>query len=335
MVVDDQRFWGKSLSIHLFRYRQLQSEIHDFLYQERWPADPPLDLDLWQTQMHGRISEWYDDTPRGHNLTETERTDIENFELSLQRALLYLYKPSPNIPNPPETALVALSECAAQMVQLYRKLFRGYRLTIYWQAVENLSSAGTSLLFSYVNSAAVRRRITFQSLESLIHTCSSVLWGMVEHFPAFKGKRDAFDLLASKTLTDIASSPIVTGSYSGLSHAPRHAMLSNLDGGHDFSIIRQEGEQQEQQQVQRQLDEYRQQGASLSRISHVPESVATEISFSEVGSHLASQGPPFLGMVDKEPNEQGQSTATMLSDVEYFDWEAMRGTNEYFAADWI
>lgn len=318
-MLEDQRFWGKSLSLHLFRYRQLQSEMHDFLYQKKWPAEPALDLSLWQSQMYDRIAAWYDDTPRGgSNLTETERTDIENFELSLQRAVLYLYKPSPNIPNPPETALVSLSECAAKMIPLYRKLFRGYRLTIYWQAVENLSCAGTSLLFSYVNSAAVRRNITFQSLGSLIHICSSVLCGMVEHFPAFKGKRDAFDLLASKTLLDIAASPIVMGSQPGISPMSKDLSLDNeqehrLGGEHEYG----------QEQV------------PISEICQIPGNMIIEGLISEVDSHSTSQGPHFQGMMGGGLNGDGQSTAMMLSYVEDLDWEVLRGTNEHLAADWL
>ncbi|ETS75319.1 hypothetical protein PFICI_12263 [Pestalotiopsis fici W106-1] len=202
---EDGRFWSKSLSIHLFRYRQLQSEIQNILCEKPWPVNSTLDLDRWQHQMHARLWAWYKKCPGGSNLNDDQRINLENFELSLYRALLFLYSPSPNISEPSDAALVALSEVATNLVQIYSRSFREYKLTILWQAVENLSSAGTSLLYSYTHSASVRQRVAIKRLESLVHTCSSVLWGMVEHFPAFKGKRDAFDILASATMADITA----------------------------------------------------------------------------------------------------------------------------------
>jgi hypothetical protein len=192
--------------MHLLRYRQIQSEMQTVLFEKPSPAYAPIDLSQWQQQMHDRIQVWYNNVPRSNNQTDLERKVIDNFELTLHRALFYLYHPSRNIPFPSESALVKVTEAATHMIQLYRRFFREHRLTIYWQAVENLSSAGTTLMFCYVNSAQVRERLMLRALESLVHICSSVLWGMVEHFPAFKGKRDAFDLTASKILADINNS---------------------------------------------------------------------------------------------------------------------------------
>jgi hypothetical protein len=199
----DERFCTKSIGIHLFHFRRLQSEMYNILYEKPWLASPPLDLDQWQTQMRDRLWKWYRECPKGNNLNNEARINLENFELSLYRALVFLFSPSPNIPDPSEAALIELSEAATRVIQVYPQCFREYRLTLLWQAVENLSSAGTSLLYSYQESAAVRERITIPSLSSLVQTCSSVLWGMVEHFPAFKGKRDAFDILTSAAMADI------------------------------------------------------------------------------------------------------------------------------------
>ncbi|KAK5033616.1 hypothetical protein LTS07_003921 [Exophiala sideris] len=194
----------KRVSIHVFRYRRIQSEMQTVLYEEQSVAAyPPIDLSRWQKQMHNRIQRWYNDTPRRESLTDRERKNLENFELTYDRALLYLYRPSRNIPKPPESSLLAVTDAATHMIRLYPTFFREHRLTIYWQAVENLLSAGTALLYSYVDSAKVRERITLRELQDLIHSCSSVLWGMVEHFPDFKGKRDAFDIVSSRILADL------------------------------------------------------------------------------------------------------------------------------------
>lgn len=210
----------KTICIHLLRYRQIQSEMQKVLYEKPSPAYPPVDFDQWQQQMYNRIHEWYNNIPRSNIHTDLEQKIIGSFELTKHRALLYLYQPSLNIPTPSSSSLVKISNTATNMIQLYREFFREHRLTIYWQAVENLSSAGTALMFSYVNSAQVRENLTLCSLESLVHMCSSVLWGMVEHFPAFKGKRDAFDITASEILADLNTSS-VGASNRAQNHGPQ------------------------------------------------------------------------------------------------------------------
>lgn len=202
----DSSFKPKSISHHVFRYRQIQSEMQTVLYEKPFPIRAPVDLRQWQTGMHGRIQNWYEETPRNDDVGPRERRILENFELTFHRALFYLYHPSLNIPEPPEESLLSMTDAAIKMIELYRQFFRDHRLTIYWQAVENLYSAGNALMFSYVSSSRVQERLSLRALETLVNTCSSVLWGMVEHFPDFKGKRDAFDLTASKVLADLSSS---------------------------------------------------------------------------------------------------------------------------------
>jgi len=176
------------------------------LYEKPFPVYAPIDLNHWQANMQSRIHAWYENTPQHENVSNRERRILDNFELTFHRALFFLHHPSPNIPEPPEESLWSMTDAAIKMIKLYRQFFRDHRLTIYWQAVENLSSAGTALMFGYVTSSRVREQLDLRALESLLNTCSSVLWGMVEHFPDFKGKRDAFDITASKILADLTQS---------------------------------------------------------------------------------------------------------------------------------
>lgn len=181
------------------------------LNEKHPPTCMLIDMNTWQQSMYERIHKWYGALPHARSLPSLQRKSLEAFELTLHRALFYLYHPSLNIPKPSDSALLALMDAATHMIQLYQRFFRDYRLTIYWQAVENLYAAGNALLFTYVESAPVREKITLQALESLVRTCSSVLWGMVEHFPDFQGRRDAFALTASQVLEDINKSSVAVG----------------------------------------------------------------------------------------------------------------------------
>lgn len=111
--------------------------------------------------------------------------------------------------------------------QLYKRFFRENKVRFYWHAVENVFNAGTSLIYAYAHSAAVREQYSHQSLDAAIHSTSSVLWAMVEHFPAFKGRRDAFEVIASKTLADFGEHNATEGS-----NLSNHASFSPTNVGY-------------------------------------------------------------------------------------------------------
>ncbi|KAM0548437.1 hypothetical protein ACHAPJ_009923 [Fusarium lateritium] len=200
----------KQIALRMFRYRQIQSELRLMLWEPPHPY-APVNLGEWQDHMRKRIDNWYNSMPPGSNLGAWEKGVLSNFETTRNTALFNLYRPSPNNPTPSEEQAVAMAEVATNMIHLYQRLFREKRLSIYWQSIENVFSAGTALMLAYSRSPGVQGAITLSSLESLIHTCSSLLWGMVERFPALQGKRDAFDITASKVLEGLKAGSLDNG----------------------------------------------------------------------------------------------------------------------------
>ncbi|UPK93727.1 hypothetical protein LCI18_004662 [Fusarium solani-melongenae] len=209
--LEEQISGSKRITLHLYRYRRIQSEIRRALHEEPFLPTDSSSLDAWQQQMHGKIETWYQTTPDGSNLTTEEKDVIETFEVTYNTALFSLYRPSPNIPSPSETQLLVMVQAATKMIHLYRRFFRQHKLTIYWQAVENVSSAGLALLFGHVQSSKVRESMPLGTLNSLVHLCSSLLWGMVERFPSARGKRDAFDAASSQVLADLNGGAATVG----------------------------------------------------------------------------------------------------------------------------
>ncbi|KAF5012117.1 hypothetical protein FDECE_1834 [Fusarium decemcellulare] len=197
---------SKRVALHMFRYRQIQSELRHMLW-ERAPPCSQIDLGEWQRQMRERIDNWYSNTPFSSSLGSFEKGVLETLEVTHSTALFHLYRQSPNTPSPSGEQAVAMAQAAIKMIQLYQRFFRRHMLTIYWRSIENIFSAGTALMLGYTQLPEVRDTITFHFLESLIHTCSSLLWGMVERFPSFQGKRDAFDIAASKLMEEFKAGP--------------------------------------------------------------------------------------------------------------------------------
>ncbi|RSM06614.1 hypothetical protein CDV31_009043 [Fusarium ambrosium] len=200
---EDQISGSKRITLHLFRYRQIQSEIRRALHQTPFLPTDPLNLNSWQQQMHAKIETWYQTAPQGPDFTNMEKEVVETFEVTYNTALFHLYRPSLNIPVPSGPQLLIMTQAATKMIHLYRRFFRQHKLTIYWQAVENVSSAGLALLLGFIQSPEVRETTTLYTLNSMVHLCSSVLWGMVEHFPSLRGKRDAFDAASTTVLADL------------------------------------------------------------------------------------------------------------------------------------
>lgn len=163
--------------------------------------------------MHERLNNWMSSQPAV--TTDTNIAPAEALGLAFNQAVLFLYRPSSAIPEPDESALLNLAQGATASIQLYRRLHRENKLRLFWQAVHNLFAAGTALLHCYAHSTEVRERMSLRSLEGTVHSCSTVLWAMVERFPAAKGTRDAFDVIATAALdsfsTDGPSSDVASG----------------------------------------------------------------------------------------------------------------------------
>ncbi|KAH7014413.1 uncharacterized protein B0I36DRAFT_338685 [Microdochium trichocladiopsis] len=206
--------WDKRFALHMFRYRQIQSELRTMLW-ERFPSCVQVDLRAWQEQMRDRIDTWYQSTPLGNDLDAAEQKILETLEVTHRTAIFHLYRPSPNIPSPDGQQGVAMAQAAIKVVELYERYFRRHMLSIYWRSIENIFLAGTGLLLAYAQFPAVREVIDFASLEAHVHTCASLLWGMVERFPSFQGKRDAFDETAKKVLEELrkARTEVETGDF--------------------------------------------------------------------------------------------------------------------------
>lgn len=177
------------------------------------PGYPPIDYIEWQSAMRDRLQHWYGQVYQENQPTEEGVGNVvvpSRFELTFQRALVFLYRPSTNIPSPSRQAMMELGSSSAKVITLYKQFYNENKIYLYWQAIDNLFDAGTALLYSFANSDLVREVCTLRELENLINSTLNLLWGSVEHFPAFKGKRDAFELLASKTLADLGSQNFTT-----------------------------------------------------------------------------------------------------------------------------
>lgn len=194
---------SKAFALQYFELRRLQSEIHSILYEKPPLGYFALDYGIWQRNMHARILRWHSNHPNPNGQAASNIAPPEVLNLAYHQALIALYRPSPSIPEPGEPGLVILANAAIEFIEIYRRLHRENKLRLFWQAVHNLFASGTALLYCYAHSLLVREQITLRKLEASVHACSAAMWAMVERFPSAKGKRDAFDSIATAALDSL------------------------------------------------------------------------------------------------------------------------------------
>jgi hypothetical protein len=89
---------------------------------------------------------------------------------------------------------VFLASCAGRSIEAYRSSFRDGKLRFYWRTVHNLFRSGVALIHC-VKNWPPERGIDQGSMRNSLNSCSSILWGMVERYPAGRPCRDLFETL--------------------------------------------------------------------------------------------------------------------------------------------
>ncbi|KAF4536194.1 Fungal specific transcription factor domain containing protein [Lasiodiplodia theobromae] len=91
--------------------------------------------------------------------------------------------------------IVFLAECAQKSIEAYRYSFRDGKLRFYWRTVHNLFRSGVSLIYCLKNWPGDQGSVNTETMNASVNSCSAVLWGMVERYPAGKPCRDTFESL--------------------------------------------------------------------------------------------------------------------------------------------
>ncbi|KAJ5390441.1 fungal-specific transcription factor domain-containing protein [Penicillium cataractarum] len=194
-VQDPQR----ALAIHLLKYRLLESEIYSIL-NERQYHRTSFTKDTWRENMHQRLQEWHSSTPSVHK--STHLTPMEIFNGSFLNGLVLLYYPSRPFPSPTAENMTVLTRSATDAIACYKDGFRSGELRFFWRTVHNLFRSGVAIVYC-AHQNRINRVSGFdpESTRMSINSCSSLLWGMVERYPAGQAYRDIFDKLANSVLS--------------------------------------------------------------------------------------------------------------------------------------
>ncbi|KAL3461622.1 fungal-specific transcription factor domain-containing protein [Aspergillus heterothallicus] len=189
----------RALAVHLLRQRQLESEIHTTLNEKQPSNGAVLDMAIWRDNVQRRLHDWHAAVPPIQQ--STHLTPAEIFNGSLYNTTVLLYYPSLHFPNPSSHDLAVLARNATDAIDCYSQSFRAGEVRFFWRTVHNLFRSGVAIV--YCSQASLTQPIPNLSAESAtasINSCSSLLWGMVERYPAGRPYRDIFDKLANSVI---------------------------------------------------------------------------------------------------------------------------------------
>lgn len=145
---------SRTISLLMFRIRQLQSEIQKVLYQLSELPRRFLDVNNWMRDIERRLYEWYESAPKSQSETGSGY-NLGFIDLNYQQTRLLLYGLSPKIPRPTEDHLGHVADSGSRIIMAYKELQEAGKINYTWLACHNLFIAGESghLVTNYSNEA--------------------------------------------------------------------------------------------------------------------------------------------------------------------------------------
>lgn len=134
----------KLIAIHFFKMRLLQAEIRRKLYLKK-RSEPKNDQDPWFRAMEEKLNEWRATVPQndgGSGLSETW------FAGRLNTMLVFLHRPSPQIPRPsPRSAQIAY-DASIFNIQMQREQIATNSIDLTWIFTQSLFMALNTVLWA-------------------------------------------------------------------------------------------------------------------------------------------------------------------------------------------
>lgn len=217
---------GRAIALHLITHRLYESEMYTTVHQKMPSNGAALDLFSWRESMRQRLVEWAEAAPISLEESSTQLAPLGIFQGILNIGLVILYYPSPSFPSPSENDMLILAQSAAESIRAYKSTFRDGQLRFFWRTTHNLFRSGVAMAYCvHVQATHNYPGLNQADMIQSVNMCVSILWAMVERYPAGRVYRDAFEVLANSVLKSAEAST---------SHALPHGVPSL---GHDAAAF--------------------------------------------------------------------------------------------------
>ncbi|EWC48963.1 hypothetical protein DRE_00268 [Drechslerella stenobrocha 248] len=214
-ILAGPRSTKKLISMHFFRMRRIQSEIRLGLYQNL-KETPKDDQDPWFQEMHLELDNWVKSAPgngEGSGLSQ------EWFRHRYNNMLIFLYRPSPQIPKPSLDATILCYDCAIKNITIQKKMFDERSVDMTWVLVHQVYMTCIIMMWC-LSYEAIRKMHPRNEVARHIQTGLDCMDMLVERWPGVGSAREIFWRLSIVALQsyDVTEASDTAGSGSdGLS----------------------------------------------------------------------------------------------------------------------
>ncbi|KAJ9194219.1 transcriptional regulator family: Fungal Specific TF [Paecilomyces variotii] len=197
---------AKCIAIHFFKMRLLQAEIRRTLYLKKRET-PVNDEDPWFTQMLAKLDDWVASCPKndgGSGLSE------KWFKGRRNTMIVFMFRPSPQVPEPSLRAAQMCYEASAFNVGMHREQIATGSVDLTWIFTQSLFMALNTILWS-LSYPEIRQEHPLDEVLEYIHVALEGLQLAAERWPGVESALRLYRSLISACLKayDTADSFVV------------------------------------------------------------------------------------------------------------------------------
>ncbi|KAL9585207.1 MAG: hypothetical protein Q9203_004345 [Teloschistes exilis] len=201
------RSMKKRVAIHFLSMRLLQLEIRKTLYMKKRPL-PANDQDPWFFLMKQKLDNWLDFRPREDGGSGLDQVW---FKGRYNTMIVFLYRPSPQVPNPSLDAARACFEASTYNVRMHRNQVATKSVDLSWIWTQTLFMALNTILWA-ISFPEIRQEHTKPVVENHIMQAQECIAAASERWPGVEAAMELYESLISACLKayDGPTSPSVS-----------------------------------------------------------------------------------------------------------------------------
>lgn len=186
------RSMKKRVSIHFLSMRFLQLEIRRNLYLKKRPV-PKDDHDPWFFAMEQKLRKWMDSAPRedgGSGLDEVW------FKGRFNTMIIFLYRPSPQIPSPSLSAARTCFEACTFNVRMHRNQVATKSVDLSWIWTQSTFMVLNTMLWA-ISYPEIRQEYSKVVVENHIKQAQECIIAASERWPGVEAAMELYETLIS------------------------------------------------------------------------------------------------------------------------------------------
>ncbi|KAB8339200.1 hypothetical protein FH972_022134 [Carpinus fangiana] len=186
----------KWIAIHFYKMRMLQLEIRRTLYQRKRDT-PTSDKDPWFQQIKSKMDQWRDASPNNDQDSGFNKTW---FQGRYNTIVVFLYRPSPQVPRPSGDAAVMCYEACEFNIHMQREQIQTRSVELTWIFTQSLFMAVNTILWS-LSYKEVRQLHSREKVKDHLDLALEAIKLASERWPGVSSALELYELLIDACLT--------------------------------------------------------------------------------------------------------------------------------------